>query len=118
LETRQLRLYPSRKEKGTSFKGVEIITIPSQSLTLRDIIKRFIRKESLPIQREGFYSEDLGDIEKMERLDMTERHEMAADLKQKLNRLEKRFEQKAAKEAAEKAAQPQQPPLPNLTVTT
>jgi len=59
-----LRLYPPVKVTGQSFKNVKRIVLPSQSMTLREIIKRFIRKESLPIEKDGIYEDRYEDLEK------------------------------------------------------
>lgn len=96
--TRQLRLYPRIQVRGKSFKGCKVHVVPDQSMTLADILKRFIRKESLPVAKEGFYAEDLGDIEKMQRDDLSVIHERTAEARDKLRDAE-------ASEAAKKKAE-------------
>lgn len=78
----KLRLYPPVKVERKDFTKSKVIMVPNQSLTLRDIIQRFIRKESMPIGRDGIYNETLGDLEKIAREDITERHERADALRQ------------------------------------
>lgn len=99
-----LRLYPSVTCEAQCFKHVKIVTVPNQSMTLKDIIKRFIRKESLPIEHQGVYAEGLGDVEKMAREDITERHERAARLKRKL--------QKVVQDQKEKEGKVESPSVP------
>lgn len=76
-----LTLYPKRPIDTESFKGVKIVVVPNQSMTLHEIIQRFTRKESLPIEKEGQYAEDLGDLEKLQRQDITIRHERADEVR-------------------------------------
>lgn len=97
-----MRLYPPVKVEGQSFKGVKVITVPNQSMTLKEIIKRFIRKESLPIDKEGVYVEGLGDLEKMQHEDMTYRDDRIAELKSivKSGKDKIKLEEEAAAKAA------------------
>jgi len=79
-----LHLYPTVKVVGQDFSKEKVITVPNQNLTLRDILKRFIRKESLPVEKEGVYHENLGDLEKMQHEDITVRKEKAAEIRRQL----------------------------------
>lgn len=96
-----LHLYPPVKVRGKSFKGVKVVSVPNQSMTLAEIIKRFKRRESLPVEKQGFYEDRMGDLEKMSREDITVQMERAADLKQKIKAAEKRMETKAKKQKDE-----------------
>lgn len=71
--------------------------VPNQSLTLKDIINRFIRKESLPIGREGTYNENLGDLEKIAREDIVDQKERAANIRSTLERVQKAHEAREKK---------------------
>lgn len=101
--------------------------IPNQSMTLREIIKRFVRKESLPISKEGHYEDRYGDLEKMSKQDITTQMEMAEVLKEKIDKgrkasearkkadqeaaQEKALEEKLAKKLAEKEAASKSEPI-------
>lgn len=100
----KLHLWPTVIVVGKDFTKSKVSTVPNQSLSLREIIKRFLRKESLPIEKEGFYADDLGDIEKIAREDITERHERAATLKRSIRESKERKEKWDADRAAEAAA--------------
>lgn len=102
----QIRLYPQRPVPVESFKGVKKVVVPNQSMTLHEIIQRFTRKEALPIEKEGFYAENLGDLEKMQREDITVRHERAAEISKATTAWKKREAEKeaAAKKKAEEGA--------------
>lgn len=89
-----MHLYRPVVVKGQSFAGVKKHVIPSQSMTLREIIKRFLRKESLPIEKEGFYEERFGDLEKISKEDVVVQHERAADLKEKIEKAARRMKVK------------------------
>lgn len=105
-----MRLYRPVTDVGQSFVGCKIHTVPNQNLTLREIIKRFIRKESLPIEKQGTYNENLGDLEKLAKADIFERVERAKDLKEKIGKAQTRMKKKAADDKA--ASNPAPTPAP------
>lgn len=98
MADRVLRLYRPVKKTSTSFKGVKKVTVPNQSLTLKEILRRFVRKETLAVGREGIYNDSLGDLEKMANADITEQMEVVEDLKA---RFKKRQEEEVSKKKAE-----------------
>lgn len=70
-----MRNYPDRPVPGKSFKGVKKLTVPNQSMSLQEIIRRFTRNESLPIKQQGVYDTRFGDIEKIAKMDIYDQHE-------------------------------------------
>lgn len=50
-------------------------------MSLAEIIKRFVRREPLPVAREGVYEERFGDLEKIARTDITEQMERVVELR-------------------------------------
>lgn len=113
---KNLRLYPPVKVVGQDFTGVKSVTVPHQSMTLKEIIKRFIRKESLPLEKQGFYSEKYGDLEKMQYEDITVQMERAEDLKAGMAAVKDR-EKKAREKKAKESPSGGSPP-PTLPVGT
>lgn len=113
-----LRLYPPVPPVLEDYRNVKVVTVPNQSMTLKDIIARFMRKESLPIEKEGIYAENLGDIEKISREDVTVRHERAADLREKINKTRARAKEKAEADAKGKGESPSVPPTPPVQTPT
>lgn len=103
-----LRLYPKVKVKRQSFIGAKKFVLPSQSMTLREIILRFTRRESLPVEKQGVYHEGLGDLEKAQNEDITVRMERVSQLRSAI----KKAEQKAADDEAAKKALESAPPAP------
>lgn len=89
-----MHLYMPRKRKQLSFVGVKEVTVPSQAMTLKEIIKRFIRHESLPIKQEGFYEDRMGDLEKMANMDITEQIDRANELRANIASADKRMKEK------------------------
>jgi len=63
-------LYPKVPRKALSFKKCKVVVVPDQSMGLREIIKRFVRKESLPVQQQGYYEDRFGDLEKIAQEDI------------------------------------------------
>lgn len=117
----KLRLYPPVPVVGQSFAKAKKVVMPNQSMSLREIIRRFMRNESLPVSHEGFYADDMGDLEKMSKEDITIRHERAAAVRASVKKAKGRMddaaaskakEEEAARKAAEKAQAPPEPPLP------
>jgi len=89
---------------GQDFTKVKKVVVPMQSMTLREIIKRFMRKESLPVEKEGIYKDDMGDLEKIAREDITVQMERVENLKKGLSKTKKAEAEKAeAKKKAEAA---------------
>lgn len=109
-----MRLYPKVAVKGQSFVGVKNHVVPNQSMTLKEIIKRFIKHESLPIIKEGTYSDaqDI-DLEKFSQEDIVVRHEMVEDHKQKVEgmRADLDKQQKTALQKAREAKKKEQDEL-------
>lgn len=110
-----IRLYPPVKVVGQSFVGTKVLTVPNQSLTLKDVIRKFVRREALPIMHEGTYSEgDHGDLEKFATLDFTEQEEIVEAQKKKVSRfkeqLEKRQKEKLEKHEKENQGKSDTPP--------
>jgi len=81
----QLQLYPTVKVVGQSFSGEKLVTVPDQSLSIRQILVRYVRRQVLPVSREdGIYVEGLGDLEKISREDMVDRDARIASVRAKV----------------------------------
>lgn len=98
-------LYPVRKHWKQDFSNDEVLTVPDQSMSLKTILERFTRRESLPIEKKGVYAEGLGDLEKMVKQDPVDLMEMAVQMKEQADGF-KASEDKAAadKKAADELA--------------
>lgn len=101
---RKIALYSPRAVVGESFKGQPRLTVPSQSLSLREILRRFVRREPLPTSRDGIYEERFGDIEKIAHMDIVEQLAFAEDLKSKVAAFNDREKVRLEKEAEEAEA--------------
>lgn len=105
----KVRCYPDVKVRRKSFKGVKRITVPNQSMSLREICQRFIRREELPLSKDGFYTTEHGDLEKLAKADFTVRAERLREVKAKVAAYQKaEDEKKAAAVKAAKDAEKQQ----------
>jgi len=96
---KKLVLYPKSRAKGLDLSKEKRVVIPNQSMTLEEIIKRFTRREALPIEKNGMYESRFGDLEKLSREDITVRHEMAQTLNAWRTAGEKRLHDERAREA-------------------
>lgn len=82
-------LYPSVVVARQSFAGVKRQTIPNQSLTIRQILQRYVRHEPLPLAHDGLYEDRFGDLEKISHADITEQMDRIAEIKAMIKRVEK-----------------------------
>nr|QJB20575.1 MAG: hypothetical protein [Microvirus sp.] len=90
-------------DKGISFEGQVSELIPDQSLSLQEILERFTRGESLPVQHDARFDPDGDeDLEKIQRMDLVDRQEYMDNLKKTQNDYEKQ-ERKKAESAREEA---------------
>lgn len=66
-----------KPSKGISFAGIKSIVVPDQSYSLKEILQRFTRGESMPVLHEGRYDETTDiDLEKVKHLDLVDKHEL------------------------------------------
>lgn len=110
-----MHLWPpaSRKRVGQSFEGVKSVTVPSQSMSLKDILKRFVRREPVALEKQGVYEERFGDLEKLAHADPVIQQEQVAEWKEVTKRRVKAYKDaeadkvKKKKEAFDKAVKDQ-----------
>ncbi|MEM2002859.1 MAG: hypothetical protein QXT77_09465 [Candidatus Methanomethylicaceae archaeon] len=102
-------LYPSRKVVGQDYTNVKKIVVPNQSMTLKEILRRFVRRESLPVEKQGMYAEGFGDLEKMMHEDFTVQEERINELKKKVADAKEK-EDASAKADAQAKAKPKADP--------
>lgn len=96
-----IRLYPPVKVARQSFAGVKKCVVPNQSMSLKEILQRFVRREALPVARQGIYEERFGDLEKLSKADITEQLERVAELKADIAAFELKYQQRKAKVKAD-----------------
>lgn len=119
-----IHLYPPVSVRGQNFSNVKKVVVPKQSLSLREILRRYVRREPLPGVSEGVYEERFGDLEKMAKADIVDQMEFVEDLKGKIARVKKRESDRliaveaAKKESARIAAATATPPTPTPTLPT
>lgn len=97
-----VRSYPRVKVPVQSFADCKRVTVPSQSLSLREIVRRFVRRESLPQTKDGLYEDRFGDLEKLSRADIVEKMDRVEQLKAQIDAFEKRQKEKAEKDEADR----------------
>lgn len=87
MSVRIVRLYPEVEVSRQSFKRVKRVTVPNQSMSLREVLRRYVRREPLPGSNDGVYEERFGDLEKMAKADIVVQMEHVEDLKAKIKRV-------------------------------
>lgn len=123
MAKKKLVLYPSNiVYEKKSFKGVKKVTVPSQSMSLREILTRFTRKESLPVEKDGVYETRFGDLEKLKNEDITVQHEKISEIKNAVESHQKRVDAKRKQQIEEEekrqAASKEPPVVPPDKPTT
>lgn len=94
-----LRLYRPVVIVKQDYSQEKPVTVPNQSMTLREIIKRFTRKESLPIEKEGTFITGHGDLEKFQHADLVDKHERLASVRKRTKELYESEQKRAAADA-------------------
>lgn len=113
-----IHLYRSQPIAKVSFAGVQRATVPNQSMSLREIIKRFVRREPLPLMREGIYEDRFGDLEKMKHDDIVVQMENVEELKSSIDDFQKKEKAKADKAKASSVPPPTPVPPPTIQTTS
>lgn len=114
----KLILYPERARRGTDCSKMKRQVIPNQSMSLKEIIKRFVRREALPVTKEGTYHESDHDLEKVMTMDVVEKQELLAQVKEDVRRKKKvvddfrKFEEEQKRAKGQPDPNPPPPPDP------
>lgn len=86
-----LSLYPSRPRVRINCAG-KVHVIPNQSYTLKEILQRFVRRESLPVVKEGTYADTGYDLEKVSNMDTVDRLDILEEVRSDVQRKRKKVE--------------------------
>lgn len=86
------------------FEGVKRVTLPNQCMSLQEMLRRFVRREPLPVEKKGIYHESDYDLEKLATADRTEQDEVLEVMKRDVEAKKKKVTDAKEKEAAEKKA--------------
>lgn len=97
-------LYPKVVVERQSFLGVKREVVPNQSMSLKEILRRFVKREALPVARQGMYEERFGDLEKLGKADITVQMERIEELKADIAAFELSYQKKLAKAKEDAAA--------------
>lgn len=85
-------LYPKRPRKPQDVSGWKSRAVPNQSMSLQEILRRFVKRESLPAMKEGIYHEGEYDLEKVAKMDMVEQSDILEEVKKDVENKKKRME--------------------------
>lgn len=86
--------------KGYVCKAMDRATVPNQSLSLKQILTKFIKREALPVGRQGVYETKFGDLEKIMNADFVEREEFFKRMDSWIKDHESRLKDKEEKDRA------------------
>jgi len=105
-------LYPDVPRVRQSFKGHKVCVLPNQSMTLQEILRRFVKRESLPQMMDGIYVESDYDLEKLAKADRIEQDEILAEIKQDVAKKRKKAQLAQAPPPSIPQVDPKQPAEP------
>lgn len=83
------------------------VVIPNQSMTLSEILRRFVKREPLPVSQEGIYHEGEYDLEKLAKEDFVVKDEVLDEVKKTVAR-----RKKVAEDMIAAAKAPKEPVIP------
>lgn len=83
------------------FPGVKARTIPDQAMSIKEMFRRFVRREPLPLERDGVYVESEYDLEKISHMDTIEKREILEEMREKVSAKDAKVK-RAQKEKEEK----------------
>lgn len=87
--------------KPRLFPGVKSKYVPDQAMSIAEMFRRFVRREPLPAEKDGVYVESEYDLEKISHMDVIEKQEVLAEMKERTTLKENKM--KAAQEKQRKA---------------
>lgn len=96
------RLYPVVARRRQDFTGVKRVTIPNQTMSLKEMFKRYVRREPLPVEKQGVYVETDYDLEKVSKMDRVDQEEIYQEMKAKADSLENEIKKEDSKIKAAK----------------
>lgn len=96
------RLYPVVARRRQDFTGVKRVTIPNQTMSLKEMFKRYVRREPLPLEKKGIYVESDYDLEKVSKMDRVDQEEIYNEMKAKTDSLEAKIREEDSKIKSEK----------------
>lgn len=101
LKMNKIALYPSVPRVRRMESGV-IVTVPDQVMSIKEMFRRFVRREPLPAAKNGIYIESDYDLEKLAKEDRVVQEEVLAEMKVKVADKKKKLDEGLAAEAAKK----------------
>lgn len=94
---KKLITYPKVKIVGQSFAKSKKHVVPSQSMSLREIITRFVKREALPVVKEGTFEDRFPyDLEKLSKEDRVIQDEVLSDISARMAELKTKMEKEHA----------------------
>lgn len=111
-----VRGYRKVARRPRLFPGVKKLTLPDQAMSLQEMFRRFVRREPLPMEKNGTYVESKYDLEKVMHMDIHEKKEVLEEMREdtkvkegKVKAKQKELQDKAAAEAALQALKQKDP---------
>lgn len=82
MKDRVVYLYPPYVRHRRMAEGKKF-TLPDQCMSLAEMFRRFVRREPLPVEKQGVYIESDYDLEKVANMDRLEQEEVLSEMREK-----------------------------------
>lgn len=73
------KTHPRKRIMSTGKK----LVVPNATMSLHEMLRRFVRREQLPVEKAGSYFESDYDLEKVSKMDRVDQEEILSEMKQK-----------------------------------
>lgn len=93
---------PRRKSKRPPM-GVKLY-VPMQSMSIAEMLRRFVRREALPVEHRAVYADVGYDLEKISKMDPVEQDEVLSEVKERVSKLQGEYDAAIQQQKADAAA--------------
>lgn len=97
----KISLYPVVPRVRQMGSG-QIVTVPNQVMSIKEMFARFVRREPLPTAKNGIYVESDYDLEKLAKEDRVIQDEVLSEMKVKVADKKKRMDEALAADSVKK----------------
>lgn len=97
-----MSLHRITKTKRSYVSGKKTF-VPMASMSIQEMLRRFVRREALPVEKEAVYIDAGYDLEKVSKMDRVDQQDILDEVREKRGRLESDIAAEIAKAKAEAA---------------
>lgn len=91
-----LRKTPTKRPPGSGVK----LTVPRAAMSIAEMLRRYVRREALPMERHAVYIDAGHDLEKLSKMDRVDQQDVLNEVRDNVARMKKEYEAATAPPAA------------------